>query len=298
MAQRYESGKKLWKVKVEEKPPPEPQDVQLDCGCSCTECRTNYSLLLAEYASKKGMQKIIDDQQEMLAANTTEIMRIQTKKDVEIEDLATRLAVEQKRGSELEDKLKEERTLRIEELYKRELQRIDTAEVDHNLRSLREQNQHIYIELQASNEENKVLNESYLSLSESNRTACEQLQLYEIEIARLEALNNDLRWRLSKTDGEAGLLRQQNNSLQLRAGPTEKRSNTVTNSSNGNRVAGIRAGVFSRGHQSSLQQISYCSSSTRSSLVGISSAASLPPIRMVVGQEINKYKTTKSFNKR
>ena len=127
--------------------------------------------------------------------------------EMRIEDLQSMVEQGTTKISELKHTLDSERSLRMEELYKREFQKRETDKSIEEIKDLKSSLRKQSDELRLLIHENKLLKErervnntQQEAVNNDREGAYNQLQSYENQIARLEELNDLLRMRLAEAN--------------------------------------------------------------------------------------------------
>lgn len=206
-------------INVKRKPMPEEKELkELHCGCKCSECISNYKAYWVEKTYSAEIKSAMDSEKDLRKAIFKEIKDMENKFEKQLSDMRADWEVADTKRQQLSKELDRERSIRIEETYRREVQNNETDAVT---------KERILVEslLMAKQEEANKLRAESDSLREAARAALSmkdqalsRLRDYEMQVNRLERDNSELRVRLHETEIEVAKLRNKNSYLKERLG--------------------------------------------------------------------------------
>jgi hypothetical protein len=215
--------KKLWVIKANDgvadfKESGDISDIRLRCDCTCPECKETYNAYLEEKAMVKMLQAQAADNENERRFVIAQVDELELQHKFERENSAKKVQDLQATVDSLNKSLENERKLRIEEVYKLEFQKKETARVEGEVAELRKQ----LIDALNALPDLQLENAALKQRADMNKTSILQmsaeLERYNYELARMEDLNTRLRLRLSEADTKLGKVMARANSNSINTG--------------------------------------------------------------------------------
>jgi len=217
---KWKYGKPVFPlIIVKRKPMPEGDELkELHCGCKCAECISNYKAYWVEKTYSGEIKSAMDSEKELRKVIFKEIKDMENKFEKQLSEMRANWEVADTKRQQLSEALDRERSIRVEETYRREVQNNETDAVT---------KERILVEslLMVKQEEANKLRAESDSLREAARAALSmkdqalaRLRDYEMQVNRLDRDNSELRVRLHETEIEVAKLRNKNSYLKERLG--------------------------------------------------------------------------------
>jgi len=185
----------------------------LNCGCSCLDCRKNFTAYWEEKAVTQEMQISLEQEKIATKEILDEVGLLEKDLMSQIKELKMTLEAERGRCRRLEEEITTERKLRMDDVYRRERQdeetkavRIEQRKTESHLISFQE-------EVDVSRKDISALKRANESLSTTKERLLRQMQEYESMLATLERSNGDLRTKTYQLDIENAKLKGRNERL-------------------------------------------------------------------------------------
>lgn len=187
--------------------------IELHCGCKCEECIQNYKAYWTEKTYSEEIKAAMNAEKEVRKEVFAEIKNMERNHEKQLQDLRASLEVCDDKRRQLSESLEFERTLRSEEMYRREVQNQETS-------ALLDERIKLESQLLQRDEENiRLRNESEI-LKESARAALAlkdkalmKLREFEVQANRMDRDNSECRVRLHAAEIELSKLRFKNDAL-------------------------------------------------------------------------------------
>ena len=214
----WKFGKPVFPLIIVKKRPMEHEEElkELHCGCKCAECISNYKAYWVEKIYSQEIKAAMDSEKEVRKEIFAEIAMMEENYKRQLNDVQVSLAVSEDKCRKLSEAIELERSLRMDDVYRREvtseemkaatLQRVAAEE------TVFRKDEEI-IRLRAEAEGLREAARAALAIKDK---ALSQLRSYEMQINSVDRDNSEFRVRLHASEVEAAKLRHKNDQLKAK----------------------------------------------------------------------------------
>ena len=190
---------KLWKIK----PLTYEQMADLpfpDCGCECRECIGTFREHWIVKAKFTELRKALVREKQAMSETIEEVNEMELDYEKRLEDYRLELVVEREKNAQLSHDLDNERTLRIEDIYKADRQAKESDSVMEDMRGYRQQMKNMSMELKYLRDESEKMKNLLRRGETTKKDLVNQIKSYESQVNELERTNLELRGRAHKAN--------------------------------------------------------------------------------------------------
>lgn len=194
-----EEADKLWKIKpltyeqMSDLPFP-------DCGCDCRDCIGTFREHWIVKAKFTELRKALVREKQAMSETIEEVNEMELDYEKRLEDYRIELVVEREKNAQLSHDLDNERTLRIEDIYKADRQAKESDSVMEDMRGYRQQMKNMSMELEYLRDESEKMKDLLRRGETTKKDLVNQIKSYESQVNELERTNLELRGRAHKAN--------------------------------------------------------------------------------------------------
>lgn len=174
--------------------------IQLSCDCTCPDCKSIYNAYIDEKAMTKVLQSRLDESDAESTIMIEQVKNMEDEFNARIEELEKSVNEKLRKIESINTQLETERRLRMEEIYKLEFQKEESAKQTTELREVRQMLTNATNALPNLEFENRILKERIDRNNDTIAKMHTELHQYSYELTKLEDANTRLRLRLNDSD--------------------------------------------------------------------------------------------------
>ena len=201
-------------------------EVRLSCDCTCPDCKMTFNSYIDEKAMTKVLQERLDENQAESTFMIGQVKLMEDKYNARIEELEKSVSEKLRKIEFITAQLETERRLRMEEIYKLEFQKEESATQAKELREVRQLLVNATNALPNLERENKILKERIERNNDTIAQMDAELHQYSYELTKLEDANTRLRLRLNDSDVQIDQYRLNSDSNNMGSSSKSGASNT------------------------------------------------------------------------
>jgi hypothetical protein len=189
---------------------------ELNCGCKCTECISNYKAYWEEKSYSKDLAEALQVERDNMKEVVLEVGQLEQDYRNKLSEARLTVDVVENKHRVLEESLEIERKLRADETYRREVVNAETDGLYSQIRVLEDKIMIYNSEIITLKKQNNQLKDWTQNAAQLKDTALGQAREHSNNVDRLERDNSELRLRLYEVEVAHSKLQFKNQALKDR----------------------------------------------------------------------------------